>query len=85
MTKGEGSTYRFFGRNPPPHVSPRVVPHRLTHTTGLTLILPTDSLDLTLNIKEAIKGDVRDLVFLAILLETETATSKENVCFAGSG
>lgn len=85
LQQGEGRTYSFLAGNPSPHVRARVVARRLADTTSLDLVLAGNLLELLLDIGEAVEGDVRDIVFLAMLLETQAAACEEDVRLAGSG
>ena len=73
-----------FAADPAPHVRPRVEVARQTLALGLRIVHLGDLDHLLLDVCEGVEGDVVDLVLDAVLLESQTAASEEDVSFAGS-
>lgn len=71
--------------NPPPEVSPGVVPRRHALAAGDLLVLLLDPLDLLLDVGEGVEGYVGDAVLLAVVLEPEPSPSEQDVRFPGGG
>lgn len=57
--------------------------HGKTKSTGLFMIIYHDLLELHLDVRKAVEGDVRDFVLEAVPLEIETLAREEHVRMTG--
>lgn len=60
-----------------------VVLDRFSITFGNLLVLPGDVDNLLLNIGKGIESNIRDLIVPAVLLKSQSSSSKKDVCFTG--
>lgn len=76
--------YGLLAGDRSPHVGTWVEPSWSSLALGRFLVFFHDQLHVLLDIGECLKWNVRDVVFLAILLEAKALAREENIGFTGS-